>query len=62
MTVKISDDCFKTSRNIYVSDFGGYSDIAVWEDKLFILYEKTILTENKIKPFELYFEAITIPK
>ena len=62
LTIKISDDCFKTIRNIYVSDFGGYSDIAVWEDKLFILYEKTILTENKTKPFELYFEAITIPK
>ena len=62
LTVKISEDCFKTSRNINVSDFGGYSDIAVWEDKIFILYEKTILTENKIKPFELYFEAITIPK
>lgn len=62
LTVKISDDCFKTIHNIYVSDFGGYSDIAVWEDKLFIFYEKTILTENKIKPFELYFEAITIPK
>lgn len=62
LTIKISDDCFKTSRNIYVSDFGGYSDIAVWEDKLFILYEKTILTENKIKAFELYFEAITIPE
>lgn len=62
LTIKISDDCFKTSRNIYVSDFGGYSDIAVWEDKLFIFYEKTILTENKVAPFELFFEAITIPE
>ncbi len=63
LTVKISDDCFKTIHNIYVSDFGGYSDIAVWDDKLFILYEKTVLTESKaIKPFELFFETINLPR
>jgi sialidase-1 len=65
LTVKISDDCFKTCRNIYVSDVGGYSDIAIWEDKLFILYEKTILTGSKerpFKPFELFFEVIRVPK
>ena len=63
LTVKISDDCFKTSHNIYVSDLGGYSDIAVWEDKLFIIYEKTVYTESKaIKPFELFFETISLPK
>jgi hypothetical protein len=63
LTVKISDDCFKTIHNIYVSNFGGYSDIAVWDDKLFILYEKTVLTESKaIKPFELFFETINLPR
>ncbi len=65
LTVKISNDCFKTSHNIYVSDLGGYSDIAIWEDKLFILYEKTILRESKeraFKPFELFFEVIRVPK
>ncbi len=65
LTVKISNDCFKTSHNIYVSDVGGYSDIAIWEDKLFILYEKTILSESKerpLKPFELFFEVIRVPK
>jgi hypothetical protein len=30
LTVKISDDCFKTSHNIRISDMGGYSDIAIW--------------------------------
>lgn len=63
LTVKISDDYFKTSHNIYVSDLGGYSDIAVWEDKLFIIFEKTVYTESKaIKPFELFFETISLPK
>lgn len=63
LTVKISDDCFKTCNNIFVSEIGGYSDIAVWEDKLFIIYEKTVYTESKaIKPFELFFEAISLPK
>ena len=56
LTVKISDDCFKSYKSIYVSDIGGYSDIAIWEDKLFILYEKTA------QPFELFFEEINIPK
>ena len=63
LTVKISDDCFKTCRNIYVSDVGGYSDIAILEDKLFIVYEKTVLTESKkSKPFELFFESINLPR
>jgi sialidase-1 len=63
LTVKISDDCFKTCRNIYVSDVGGYSDIAILEDKLFIVYEKTVLTESKkSKPFELFFETINLPR
>ena len=65
LTVKISNDSFKTCRSIYVSEDGGYSDIAIWEDKLFILYEKTVLTGNKekpIKPFELFFEVVSIPK
>ena len=53
---KISDDCFKSYKSISVSDIGGYSDTAIWEDKLFILYEKTA------QPFELFFEEINIPK
>lgn len=65
LTVKISDDCFKSCKSIYVSDIGGYSDIAIWDDKLFVLYEKTVLSENKEKPFqpfELFFEVISIAK
>ena len=65
LTVRISDDCFKTCHNIHICDVGGYSDIAVWNDKLFVLYEKTVLTEGKEKsfePFELFFETISLPK
>lgn len=63
LTVKISDDCFRTCRSIYVSESGGYSDIALFGDKLFILYEKTILTgmkEAPFGPFELIFDVIDI--
>ena len=63
LTVKISDDCFKTCRSIYVSEIGGYSDIALFENKLFILYEKTVLTGNEEappEPFELFFDVIDI--
>jgi sialidase-1 len=64
LTVKISDDCFITTQNIPVSDIAGYSDIAIWKDKLFIFYEKTVLTgikERPMEPFELFFEVIHIP-
>ena len=63
LTVKISDDCFKSYESIYVSEIGGYSDIAIWEDKLFILYEKTVKNkEFTCEPFELFFEVIKIPE
>lgn len=68
LTVKISDDCFKTCRSIQVSDIGGYSDIALSGGKLYILYEKTFMKENAIPPchmgfsapFELYFDVLDI--
>lgn len=64
LTVKISNDCFKTCQNVYVSEIGGYSDIAMVDNKLFILYEKTIPTGNKTapleEPFELFFEVLEI--
>ena len=64
LTVKISSDCFKTCRSIPVSEIGGYSDIALLDNKLCILYEKTIPTGNKTdpleEPFELFFEVLEI--
>ena len=42
LTVKVTDDDFKTFREIYVSERGGYSDIAVKDGKLYVLYEYDI--------------------
>ena len=42
LTVKISDDDFKTFGSIYVEEKGGYSDIAIKDGKLYILYESDI--------------------
>ena len=56
LTVKISDDCFKTTRDILVSERGGYSDIALLGDEICVFYEKT----NESGAFELYFEKIHI--
>lgn len=63
LTVKISNDGFKTYRSIYVSEFGGYSDITLLGDKICIFYEKTIPAPSvdhphSIKRFELFFEII----
>lgn len=52
LTVKISDDHFKTCRSIYISELGGYSDIALLGERLCIFYEKSC------NPFELFFEVI----
>lgn len=64
LTVKISGDEFKTCRSVYVSEAGGYSDIALLGDKLCIFYEKTVQIQKDGKtttaPFELFFEKIDI--
>ena len=53
LTVKISDDLFNTCRSIYVSELGGYSDVALLGDKICVFYEKVI--EGR---FVLSFEVI----
>lgn len=65
LTVKISDDCFQTVQSIRISEEGGYSDIALWEDKLFVLYEKTPSAGNGAQSpahFALFFESIRLPE
>jgi hypothetical protein len=56
LTIKISDDNFKTCRRIFVSDIGGYSDIALLGEKICIFYEKP----NAEGAFELFFEIIAV--
>jgi len=53
LTVNISDDGFRTVRSIAVDDVGGYSDIAVSDDKIFVLYERDPIHDG------LYFKTIT---
>ena len=40
LTVKISDDCFKSFNSIFADAAAGYSDIAVKNGTLYILYER----------------------
>ncbi len=40
LTVKLSDDAFRSFREYPVSERGGYSDLAVAEDELYILFER----------------------
>jgi len=42
LTVKVTDDDFKSFTEILVSERGGYSDIAVKDGRLFVLYEYDI--------------------
>lgn len=61
LTVKISDNCFKTFDSIFVSEIAGYSDIAVFENKLYVYYEKSAKNHNNtFEPFTLHFEIIQL--
>ncbi len=54
LTVKISSDCFKTFEKVFVDTPAGYSDIAIKNDKLYILYERDCNNGG------LYFKKISI--
>lgn len=51
LTIKVSRDNFESYESIYVDKKGGYSDIAVDEDTLYVFYER-------LYDRELHFEAI----
>lgn len=53
LTIKISDDNFETYQSIYVDKLGGYSDIAVCGNTIYVLYEHNYGQE-------LHFVAINI--
>lgn len=54
LTVKISEDCFKNFESIFVDTPAGYSDIAVKNGTLYILYERDCNNGG------LYFKRITL--
>lgn len=60
LTVKCSEDEFRTFRARTVSDLGGYSDVALRNGTLCILYEKTVPATDRRRwaPFELFFEVL----
>ena len=46
LTVKMSDDCFKSYKSIFIDEKGGYSDIAVDGDTMYIIYERDFKDEQ----------------
>lgn len=52
LTVRISDDCFETSDSVFVDTPAGYSDIAVKDDTLYVIYERDHKNDG------LYFKKI----
>lgn len=54
LTVKISDDCFKSFESVFIDSPAGYSDIAVKNNKLYIFYERDCTNGG------LYFKKITL--
>ena len=56
LTIKVSEDAFETYESIYVDEEGGYSDLAVTDDEIYVLYERDVLNDG------LYFKRIAIRK
>ena len=54
LTVKISQDCFASFNTVFVDTPGGYSDIAVNGDALYVFYERDCCNGG------LYFKKITL--
>lgn len=52
LAIKISADDFRSFRTLPVDSVGGYSDLAVTQDRIFILYERNIQKDG------LYFKVI----
>ena len=54
LTVKISNDCFKSFESVFIDTPAGYSDIAVKNGKLYIFYERDCNNGG------LYFQKIKL--
>ncbi len=63
LTVKISRDGFSSCKEIKISNEGGYADIALLNDKLFVLYEKVIVKGPSLwdwEPICLHLDTIDL--
>ena len=54
LTLKISKDGFQTTEDVLIDDVGEYSDIAVYENVAYILYERDAVNDG------LYFKKIQL--
>ncbi len=52
LTLKSSRDCFETVEELLIDEQGGYADIAVSEDWIYILYERNVKEDG------LYFRRL----
>ncbi|MBE6669663.1 MAG: exo-alpha-sialidase [Ruminococcaceae bacterium] len=63
LTLKISDDNFRTYEAILISKLGGYSDIAVNDEHVFIFFERDVLHKNDPENNDgLYFVRLDVIK
>ena len=63
LTVKISSDGFASCKEIKVSEAGGYSDIALLGNRLFVLYEKVVVKGPSLwdwEPICLHLDVIEL--
>lgn len=59
LTVKLSRDDFHTCESILVDEEGGYSDIAVDGDEIYVLYERNVFHKTDVENNDgLYFTKI----
>ena len=62
LTLKVTSDNFKTIDSIFIDDEGGYSDIAVDGNTVYILYERAVCRFGRdIERDGMYFTKLTYP-
>lgn len=59
LVIRASRDDFRTLKSIPVDTCGGYADLCVKEDKAYVLYEETILNEEKWD-INLHFQVVDL--
>lgn len=61
LTVKISSNIFESFESILVSELGGYADIAVNDEYIFVFFERDVLHKTDVENNDgLYFARLKI--
>ena len=62
LTVKMSTDDFETFERIYISENASYSEVSIWKNQLYVLYETYEIIGDERKNHRLHLKVIEVAK